>query len=80
MFLHDGLLILSHTNFTENMAAAEGLAIAAYGSLDLYGDKNFDGSAIRFSNNSFFCPLGEYSYDRDPPGVRNRMRAASACM
>lgn len=58
LFHHAGSAQLSDTNFTGNLAGSEGLAVVTFGNL------NFDSETIFFSNNSYFCPLGQYGYDK----------------
>lgn len=53
LFVHSGSVDLLNINFTENNAGVEGLAVAVYG--------GFLGTGLRFANNGFFCPFGQYS-------------------
>lgn len=46
-----------NTIFVENMAGQDGLAIYSIGAL-------VDNSSFALSNNTLYCPRGEYGYDK----------------
>lgn len=59
LFHHAGHASLAETNFTGNMAGSEGFAVVTFGDLDFP-----DGDTILFANNSYFCPVGQYAFDK----------------
>lgn len=67
LFHHAGFLNLDGGNFTGNMAGSEGLAVVTFGSLELSYD-----FPLVFANNSFYCPAGQYGFERVYPQVRHR--------
>lgn len=56
---HTGVLHANDTQFVANKAGVQGMAIAAFGTLQV-GVKN-----ISFEQNARYCSLGQYSYERD---------------
>ncbi|CAN0176581.1 unnamed protein product [Scytosiphon promiscuus] len=65
MFHHAGYASLTDTNFTGNMAGSEGLAVITFGDLDIPSFP--DSERVFFADNSFFCPLGQYGFDKVRP-------------
>lgn len=63
LFHHAGKVFLSDANFTGNMAGSEGLAAVTYGELDAY-------TGFFAENNSFYCPLGQFAFDKPRTEVR----------
>lgn len=58
-FLHSGVLVgLQRTNFLENTAGEDGLAIMSLGIAENFTD-------VTFAANKFYCPAGEYGHDVD---------------
>lgn len=58
-FLHSGVLVgLRSTDFFENMAGEDGLAIMSLGIAETF-------SNVTFEANTFHCPPGEYGHDVD---------------
>lgn len=61
MLLSGGLIFDGFSSFIANEAGVGGLAIESFGELE-YEWENFE---MMFVNNSFHCPLGQYSFDAD---------------
>lgn len=60
LLLSGGLRLEGVCSFVANEASIGGLAIQNFGELE----HDVDGDVI-FANNSFHCPLGQYSFDAD---------------
>ena len=74
MFHHTGYLTVTDANFTSNLAAVDGLAVASLGYIDI------DDRSSLFANNSFYCPLGQFSSTKDDSVSERHDKSLIGCV